>query len=352
MLYFTSMERDSFASEIPMNREVHEKVAKGLYVSWEVMPTCDLACPHCYALNEEDHNFRRPAIDKMITQRPWRLTTDLIKQGLDNLAMVGVEYFNIEGGEPTLRKDVVEILAAAKQRGMKTTLSTHGMHLLSKSGELQPLAERMRGHLDTLAISLDAPTPETNNAIRQYHSKKPSDHFQKVIEFFKWYGEAWGDQQEHEPPLYKLKINMVVMQQNMEELPTIGNLLKQLLPKEAAIQLKLIQVHPRGKGRANAANLVVSDESFAQVVSEVKASCGDHVVVTSRAYEDGVYPFIVIGYNGEAVMPIGDQQDTMTVQGEKLNVLNSNFPHGLQRFVEEHPNFLGENRAINSYIPQ
>ena len=152
------MEQLKQGNQILEQSNLKEKFAEGLYVSWEVAPNCDLACSHCYSLNEEtDHDFKsfNKSPDKNDISPKKQLTIKDIKRGLDNLEKVGVKYFNIEGGEPTLRNDILEIVKLAKERGMKTILSSHAMYLLSKQYRNDgPLAESLIGKLDTLAISL------------------------------------------------------------------------------------------------------------------------------------------------------------------------------------------------------
>lgn len=326
-----------------------EKFAEGLYVSWEVMPTCDLACAHCYSLYEEpDHDFRN--IEGVPKNIPfWKQLSPIdIDRGLTNLQSVGVNYINIEGGEPTLRPDIVQIMDTVKKHGFTSIMSTHGMYLLSKrSGGTTFLAEDFRGKVDTLSISLDADTAEMNNRIRKHHGVgRPSNHYQKIIDFLAWYG---AEHKTKRKPLYGLKINTVVMEPNCDNLDGIADLVEQHIPQNADVQLKFVQFHPRGRGRLHQEKLMISDEKYAETVQRIVKKHGDKVDITTRSYTDDVYPFIVIGFNGDAVIPQGDKQEVVAMEGKKINVLQENFYENLKSYIDSHPGFLEKNQKINSY---
>jgi MoaA/NifB/PqqE/SkfB family radical SAM enzyme len=321
-----------------------KKFAKGLYVSWEVEDVCNLGCDFCYALDTEndlyDHGKKK------------KLTLEEIKAGIDNLTKTGVSSFNIEGGEPTIREDIVDIVEHAKRNGMRTFLSTNGMFLLKPRPDGGPLAEKLIGKLDVLSISMDGDTPELNNVIRKKKNGDPSDHFEKIVGFLDWYRDEWNRRRDTPKPLYNLKINIVVTSQNIHAVQNIGNLLQDRIPAEAHAQLKIVQVHPRGLGR-DATHLHVSDVEFSRLAKTMEETFGAHFQVTVRPYTEEVYPFIVISSQGDAIVPQGDKQAiTFVKKGEDLrpmNVLRPDFYDSLQTYVEKHPDFLEKNKGINTY---
>lgn len=354
LYYSPRQQKQNKMSEKEPNKDIpeQEKIAEGLYVSWEVAPVCDLACPHCYSLYEEqEHDFKESSY---LPQLPIpyfeKLSLEYIEKGLDNLQKAGAKFVNIEGGEPTLRSDIISILKAAKDRDMETIMSTHGMYLLKSDRPNQPiLAERLVGVLDVLSISLDADTREINDSIRRKKSGQPSNHFDKIIEFLKWYGEEFKQRQEAGNPLYRLKINTVVMQNNMDAVPGIVEIIKNLVPTEAGVQLKLVQFQPRGKGRENKDSLLISVDEFEAVVQKTKKMSGNDVSISVRKYSEEKYPFFVIGFNGEIVVPEGERQDVVETSGDNLNVLDNDFYDNLKIFIDHNPQFLRENKKINSY---
>lgn len=81
--------------------------------------------------------------------------------GLSILKKTGVEYLSITGGEPFLYPELLPVLARAREWGINTLLCTNGS-LLSPTN-IQELREV---GLDTLIISIDAPSPDRHDAHR------------------------------------------------------------------------------------------------------------------------------------------------------------------------------------------
>lgn len=81
-------------------------------VVWNCTRTCNLRCAHCYAGSD--------------AQRYDELTTEQAKTMIDDLAAFGCPVLLFSGGEPTIRKDLVELMAYAKNAGMRVVISTNG----------------------------------------------------------------------------------------------------------------------------------------------------------------------------------------------------------------------------------
>jgi len=82
-------------------------------VVWNCTQRCNLRCVHCYAR----------AQDKVYHGE---MTTEEGKTFIQGLAEFGVPVILFSGGEPTLRKDLIELAAWAKQLGIRPVLSTNG----------------------------------------------------------------------------------------------------------------------------------------------------------------------------------------------------------------------------------
>src|SRR4051812_3323672 len=88
---------------------------------------CDLACQHCFQ-TEDTH------------PEDTDLTREEIAQVLDQLAGMGVLLLTITGGEPFLRRDLMEILKDAQYRRFAVSLKTAGHHINpAKAAQLKPL---------------------------------------------------------------------------------------------------------------------------------------------------------------------------------------------------------------------
>ena len=83
----------------------------GPMVVWNVTARCNLHCTHCYAAEVSGDE---------------ELSTDEARALIDDLAALGVPVLLLSGGEPLLREDVYTIIAYARQRGLRPSLSTNG----------------------------------------------------------------------------------------------------------------------------------------------------------------------------------------------------------------------------------
>lgn len=85
--------------------------------SFKIIEQCNFDCSHCDA----NKVFGR------------RLSLGKILNVLNNLKQAGIQTVDLTGGEPTLRKDLIQIVAYASKLGLRPTLNTNGG--IEKSGE-------------------------------------------------------------------------------------------------------------------------------------------------------------------------------------------------------------------------
>jgi len=105
-----------------------------VYVYLWATKKCDLACDYCFA---KDNNSPDPS-------------TDELKARIDHSDKLGAGLIAFFGGEPTLRKDLGELITHVDKRSMYSYVSTHG-----KSLDLERLNELADAGLDVLEVSID-----------------------------------------------------------------------------------------------------------------------------------------------------------------------------------------------------
>lgn len=116
-------------------------------VVWNMTRRCNLKCVHCYA-QAKDIEFEN------------ELSTEEGKALIDDLANYGSPVILFSGGEPTLRKDLPELAAYAREKGMRAVISTNGT-LIDRD-----LAKRLKDvGLSYVGVSLDG-IRETNDRFR------------------------------------------------------------------------------------------------------------------------------------------------------------------------------------------
>lgn len=82
-------------------------------VVWNCTRRCNLKCVHCYS-HSHDVDYK----DEM--------TTDEARRFIDGLAVFGTPVLLFSGGEPTLRKDLFELIDYARSKGIRAVISTNG----------------------------------------------------------------------------------------------------------------------------------------------------------------------------------------------------------------------------------
>jgi 12,18-didecarboxysiroheme deacetylase len=106
-------------------------------VVWNMTRRCNLKCIHCYS-NSADMDY------------PDELTTGEGKKLIDDLAAFGSPVILFSGGEPLLRKDLLELARYATDKKMRAVISTNGTLITKKiAAELQKIG------LSYVGVSLD-----------------------------------------------------------------------------------------------------------------------------------------------------------------------------------------------------
>ncbi|MEU8619008.1 radical SAM protein [Streptomyces sp. NPDC048623] len=114
---------------------------------------CQLECAHCYADSS-------PHID-----RANELPTARWRRFIDDFAALGGQQVLFTGGEALMHRGCLELMAAAKEHGMKVTLFSNGLLIPKLAEQIHPLA-------DLVQISIDGPDAESHDAIRGRNSFK------------------------------------------------------------------------------------------------------------------------------------------------------------------------------------
>ena len=136
-----------------------EGFARPYVISWNLTYRCNLACEHCYL----DAGGTPQVGSENFADRS-ELGTEECFKVIDEIAAFAPECLTIlTGGEPLLRRDILEIVQRAAERGLWVVVGTNGVRITEN------LARRLadagaRG----LSLSLDALDPDRH------------DHFRKV----------------------------------------------------------------------------------------------------------------------------------------------------------------------------
>ncbi|HJX40875.1 MAG TPA: radical SAM protein, partial [Anaerolineales bacterium] len=110
-------------------------------VVWNVGRRCNLRCVHCYS-GSRDRRYEG------------ELDTTEGRALIDDLAGFGVPVILFSGGEPLMRPDILELIAHARARGVRSVLSSNGTLITAE------LARELKGlQLSYVGVSLDGLEP-------------------------------------------------------------------------------------------------------------------------------------------------------------------------------------------------
>ncbi len=178
-----------------LERSVAQTYGIPLSVLLELTHRCPLQCGYCSNPVEMERASNE-------------LTTEEWKRVLTELAEIGVLQVHFSGGEPTIRKDLVELVRHASEAGLYSNLITSAVMFTRE--KMQELADAGLSHIQ---ISFQASDPVLANRIggfRNGHAKKR---------------EAAGWAREFDLPL---TINAVMHRQNLHQLPELIDLAVEL----------------------------------------------------------------------------------------------------------------------------
>jgi AdoMet-dependent heme synthase len=127
-------------------------------ISWNLTYRCNLACEHCYL----DAGGSPLVASENFADRS-ELGTDECFRVIDEIAAFAPECVTIlTGGEPLLRRDILEIVRRAAERGLWVVVGTNGVRVTENVAKR--LAEAgARG----LSLSLDALDPDRHDRFRK-----------------------------------------------------------------------------------------------------------------------------------------------------------------------------------------
>jgi radical SAM protein with 4Fe4S-binding SPASM domain len=131
--------------------------ARPYVVSWNLTYRCNLACEHCYL-----DAGGAPLVGTENFADRSELGTDECFRVIDEIAAFAPECLTIlTGGEPLLRRDILEIVRRAAERGLWVVVGTNGVSITENVA--RRLADAgARG----LSLSLDALDPDRHDRFR------------------------------------------------------------------------------------------------------------------------------------------------------------------------------------------
>ncbi len=249
-------------------------------VIWETTQACDLACKHCRAESQKEHN-------------PLALSFEAGKDLIDQILAFGEPHplFIMTGGDPFKRADIVDLTAYASQKGLPVALSPSGTPLLTRDN-LQKIRE---SGCKVISLSLDGSTSAIHDA------------FRGVPGSYDWTVNGWKTANSLG---MKVQLNTTVTRYNLMDLPDIFALVRSI----GVMTWSVFFLVPTGRGLAEDEIKPADYEAVMNFLYDagkylsIKTTEGHHYkrVVLQRAYLEahGLPMKDYMGLNGtyEALM--------------------------------------------------
>lgn len=131
-------------------------------LKWDITYRCNLNCEHC---------INGDKLGKLDNE----LTFEEIKKIVDKLPIDNINFISILGGEPTARKDFIQIMQLFDKSNICFSFNTNGL-ILNNQQLLEEIKKNK--HLRNIVFSLEGPNSDVNDQIR---GKKVFEHTIKNI---------------------------------------------------------------------------------------------------------------------------------------------------------------------------
>jgi len=174
----------------------------------ELTYRCPLSCPYC------SNPVEMAAREKEISTELW---VDVFRQA----AGLSVLQLHLSGGEPASRRDLVDLVAGARDAGLYTNLITSAIGLTQRR-----LAELDAAGLDHVQLSLQGTDADMADRIGGYKGG-----FKRKMQAAAWIVEAG----------FPLTLNAVVHRQNLHQLPEAIEMAVEM--KARRIEVAIVQFH-------------------------------------------------------------------------------------------------------------
>lgn len=156
-MYFFKLFRNLIRAKFYKLFGINKFVLRG--IDFAITYKCNFNCDHCYANTLEG------------ARKGELMTVEEYKKTAAEAMALGATGFSFQGGEPLLRKDWMEVIAAFKPWENHITITTNGSLLTEEN-----VKKMKKAGVDTVYFSIDSGDPEEHDKFRK-HPKS----FEKIM---------------------------------------------------------------------------------------------------------------------------------------------------------------------------
>jgi heme b synthase len=219
-------------------------------VFWETTAACNLRCAHCRVETGEDASRAEMTFDQACSL-------------LNDIASFSTPVIVLSGGEPLVRRDIIDIARFGSDLGLRMALATNGTLVTPEIARDVKTAGVVQS-----SVSLDGADAAVHDAFRRVPGA-----FDSAIEGIRLLKQAG----------IAVQINTTVARHNISQLPEV----LQLAVSQGACALHLFLLVPTGCGREMDEGDMISPEEYENVLTwlaetsseapiSVRATCAPH----------------------------------------------------------------------------
>ncbi len=187
-------------------------------------------CDHCYRESGEE------SLGELTTEQGKKLITEIKKAGF--MIMI------FSGGEPLMRPDIVELIAHAKNQGLRPVIGSNGTLLTEELAYKLKEAGAVR-----IGISLDSLDPKKHNKLRKYENA-----FEEAVRGMEICNKVG----------LEFQIHTTVMKWNLQEMEALTD----FAVEKGAKAHHLFFLIPTGRG-LNIESDMLNEEEYEEVLNQV-----------------------------------------------------------------------------------
>jgi len=231
------MDANFKSSTLMENNNFHNKNDFPKEALWIMNNMCNADCIMCKLKNKH---------------RTLGLSKSEIYRVIENLKDCKIEKLFFQGGELTLRDDLIQILEKAHESGFSTVLTTNGSNLSRDC-----INQLNNTGLGQLTVSIDSHLSNLHDEIRRF----PGLH-ERLVDGIKYFRKI-------NPEIY-IKINTVVLNKNYRELDKIVDIANEI----GVNTINFIQVTNYDKNLKNVLTKQQMEEFYFEVVPKIIRKAG------------------------------------------------------------------------------
>ena len=256
-----------------------------LKVHWECWSDCNLSCPFCYRTVD-------PPLDLADGKRLLRI-----------VKTSGVQGIVFTGGDPSLRPDLIDLIAYARDLDLWTEIQTNAQ-------EQSSTFHNLLLNVNLVGVSLDGCDPESHDLFRL----QPGN-YEQVTALLRYL-------EQHRIPVV---VRSIVAQSNYTRIASLGPILS---PYQNVVRWVLMEFKPIGGGYTNRGEYLLERKAFEEVVKRARSLTGQHPKIDVYRVEDSIGIYALITATGQLF-------GVSKSEGESHPTLGSMFSSHLGELADE-----------------